>query len=187
MENNTTSVSYTETKTDLIAEGFRRKVMLASGTLYCSRVKCVRQHGRHNHNISRDSSDASLCANQYRVIMCSSEVDCMKYEFTRVHYFSATFLLAVFPPKEPLPQRTSCYLIVDAFETGQEAENLIAYLKTKFVYHLIPRPCKDEWFQNLLNYVPILDFKETWTDEKLYAAYNFTKEEIKQIEAIASK
>jgi site-specific DNA-methyltransferase (adenine-specific) len=34
------------------------------------------------------------------------------------------------------------------------------------------------------NFVPYLDMKETWTDEKLYVKYNLTSEEIAFIDSM---
>ena len=111
--------------------------------------------------------------------MCSSMVDCTKYEFSRVNFDAATFLLAVIPPKEPLPlpQRNGHYLVIDAFDTQLEARSLIAYLKTKFVKRLVSWLCKKGLDKVIFEYVPVLDFKEAWTDEKLCDKYGLTQEE----------
>lgn len=180
MKSSDNLVSCGEEETGLVAEGFIQKVLSASGTFYCSRVQYFRQYAEHNHNKTRDFIDDSFCIGQYRVIMCSSAVDCMEYEFSRVNFAAATFLLVVLPPKEPLPlpQRNGYYLIVDAFETLKEARNLIDYLKTRFVYHLVSWRCIKGLDKTIFTRVPVLNFNEKWTGSKLYAKYGLSENEI---------
>ncbi len=40
------------------------------------------------------------------------------------------------------------------------------------------------WMSKVYNFVPVQDFSETWTDEKLYAKYGLTEEEISFIESM---
>lgn len=69
------------------------------------------------------------------------------------------------------------------FVTNAEAENFIKYLKTDFA-----RFCLSIYKNGLslhrgeLKSIPYLDFKEEWTDEKIYKFFDISKEEIEFIE-----
>jgi len=74
---------------------------------------------------------------------------------------------------------TETYVVVGAFDSESEAENLAEYMRTKFfrflvallmVSHDIPR--------TRYKLVPLQDFSRAWTDSKLYEKYNLTQEEI---------
>lgn len=80
---------------------------------------------------------------------------------------------------------TETYLVIKACDDVMEAENLMQYLKTKFVRFLLLQSLSSihitkESFQ----FVPIQDFSKPWTDEELYTKYDLTKEEIDFIESM---
>lgn len=94
----------------------------------------------------------------------------------------------VFSKIEVLNQYTICsesYLMMSVFETETEAKNLVSYIKTKFFRFLVSsilitqNIAKDKF-----KFVPIQNFQESWTDEKLYQKYNLTDEEIAFIESM---
>ena len=65
------------------------------------------------------------------------------------------------------------------------AKNLAIYLKTKFVRFLVSQlSFSQDITKERFQFVPIQDFTETWTDEKLYAKYNLTSEEIAFIDSM---
>lgn len=67
----------------------------------------------------------------------------------------------------------------------QQAENIMAYLRTKFVRFLVAiRTSTQDMPPKAYSFVPLQDFSETWTDEKLYKKYGLTKKEIKAIETM---
>jgi site-specific DNA-methyltransferase (adenine-specific) len=88
---------------------------------------------------------------------------------------------------EILPPKTICtetYIIVGAFETMIECENLVAYLKTKFVRFLISQlSFSQDITKDRFSFVPIQESSEVWNDEKLFAKYNLSKNEIDFIES----
>lgn len=93
------------------------------------------------------------------------------------------FLLTI----ETLPPGHVCtgtYLVVATFDNELEAQNCCKYLQTRFVQFLVYSVTST---QNLSKskfaYVPMQDFKEEWTDAKLYSKYNLTPEEIALIES----
>jgi len=75
------------------------------------------------------------------------------------------------------------YLVACAFETKVEADNYMNYLKTKFARFLILQIAMTQQISRLtFSYVPVQDFKERWTDKKLYDKYKLTSEEVGFIE-----
>lgn len=85
----------------------------------------------------------------------------------------------------PMSACTGTYLRIGDFETRQEVENVLAYLKTKFFRLLvgikkITQDCTREKYA----LVPVQDFSRPWTDEDLYKKYALTDEEIDFIETM---
>jgi site-specific DNA-methyltransferase (adenine-specific) len=73
---------------------------------------------------------------------------------------------------------TETYLVVGPFSSKLACQNVSLYLKTKLVRFLILllKPTQHVT-QKTYNFVPNQDFKELWTDEKLYKKYGITKDE----------
>ncbi len=89
---------------------------------------------------------------------------------------------------EILPPRTICtetYLIAGCFEREAEAKNYANYLRCKFVRFLIAQIAMTQQItKSVFGFVPVQDWKTTWTDAELYAKYNLTQEEIDFIESM---
>jgi len=87
-----------------------------------------------------------------------------------------------------LPPKTICtetYIIAGSFDNEEEAKKLVVYLKTKFVRFLISQlSFSQDITKERFSFVPIQDFKEEWTDEKLYIKYGLNSEEIEFIESM---
>lgn len=67
----------------------------------------------------------------------------------------------------------------------KECENIISYIKTKFFRYLVSIKKKTQnGPRSVYQLVPIQDFSESWTDEKLYKKYKLTQEEIEFIESM---
>lgn len=86
---------------------------------------------------------------------------------------------------EPGTVCTETYIILDVFDNEEYAKNLMSYLKTNLVRFLISlyantQSLSKEDFQ----FVPLQDFSEPWTDEKLYKKYNLSQDEIAYIESL---
>jgi hypothetical protein len=80
---------------------------------------------------------------------------------------------------------TETYIVVDAFDTKNKAQNLFYYLKTKFVRFLIAQLTSTQHLSKAnFALVPIQDFSKSWTDEELYKKYNLSEDEIKFIESM---
>ena len=80
---------------------------------------------------------------------------------------------------------TETYIVVGAYETQVEAENLARYLRTRFLRFLVAlRKNTQHVTQDRFLFVPSLPMTEEWTDEKLYGHFGITTEEVDFIEKI---
>jgi site-specific DNA-methyltransferase (adenine-specific) len=80
---------------------------------------------------------------------------------------------------------TETYLVVGPFLKKGEAENVISYMKTKFFRFMVSLiKSTQNGTKKVYELVPMQDFSEPWTDEKLYKKYKLKKEEIDFIESM---
>lgn len=80
---------------------------------------------------------------------------------------------------------TPTYIIVDTFDDYDKANNMVAYLKTRFVRFLLAQICISQHInRDTFSFVPLQDFSKPWTDEELYVKYNLTNEEVGFIESM---
>lgn len=80
---------------------------------------------------------------------------------------------------------TESYPVAGHFTSEEEAENLAGYLRTKFVRFLVSlRAVTQHVTRGSFVFVPIQDFSETWSDQKLYKMYDLDPEEIAFIESM---
>lgn len=78
---------------------------------------------------------------------------------------------------------TETFLEIGPFKNSIERDNCVSYWKTKFFRTLVGiKKITQHCTQNCYSIVPILDFSKNWTDQELYAKYNFTQDEIDFIE-----
>jgi hypothetical protein len=78
---------------------------------------------------------------------------------------------------------TETYNIIDCFETKAEAEKLISYLKTNFARYLLGlRKITQDLPADRWAWVPYVDLKKDWTDEKLFTHFGLSKADQKHIE-----
>jgi site-specific DNA-methyltransferase (adenine-specific) len=93
----------------------------------------------------------------------------------------------VFSKIDILPPGTICtetYLVVGSYGSKTEAENLVAYMKTRFFRFLVAQFMYSHHLtKSAYELVPILDMNETWTDAKLAARYGLTDDEVQIIES----
>lgn len=76
-------------------------------------------------------------------------------------------------------------MVIGAFDDLKMAENCSKYIKTKFARFLIGILKNTQDFTRAkAGFVPIQDFSEEWTDEKLYKKYNLNQDEIQHIESM---
>ena len=119
--------------------------------------------------------------------------DVARLENDRIRYklfFSKAYMTTSTVPPEiiigtPETICTETFLLIGGFNTESEALNCLSYIKTKFFRALL------FYNRHSLNIsrdsfelIPMQDFNEPWTDEKLYAKYGLTEEEIAFIESM---
>lgn len=80
---------------------------------------------------------------------------------------------------------TQTYLVVGPFEEKDHAENMLRYLKTKFVrFLMLPQILSISISKQSFQFVPNQNFSESWTDEKLYKKYNLDEDEVNFVESM---
>ena len=80
---------------------------------------------------------------------------------------------------------TETYLIVDFVNSEEEGKNLISYMKTRFFRFMMALIKNTQNIsKGVFAFVPVQDLAQKWDDQKLYAKYKLTKEEIQFIESI---
>ena len=80
---------------------------------------------------------------------------------------------------------TETYLVLGAFESLNEAQKMCSYINTRtFRFLLLQALTSNHITKDSFCFVPTQDFTEGWNDEKLYAKYGLTEEEIAFIESI---
>lgn len=96
---------------------------------------------------------------------------------------------ATVPPEiivgKPYEIATETFLQIGNFDTEKECRNCLQYVKTKFFrallyFNRIQKNASNKTFAIM----PIQNFNESWTDEKLYKKYGLTREEIDFIESM---
>lgn len=94
----------------------------------------------------------------------------------------------VFSKIDILPPGTICtetYLVVGSFNSEEEAQNLVAYMKTRFFRFLVSQFMYSHHItREAYAFVPLLDMHQTWSDAQLVDRYELSKEDM---DFIASK
>jgi site-specific DNA-methyltransferase (adenine-specific) len=80
---------------------------------------------------------------------------------------------------------TETYLVIGPFTKKKSAQSVVAYTQTKF-FHFLVSLIKNTQnaMKKVYQFVPMQDFEELWTDEKLYEKYKLNNEEIEFIESM---
>ena len=80
---------------------------------------------------------------------------------------------------------TETYLVAGAFDSEAEALNLKNYMESRFFRFLVSQfMVSQDITKDRFAFVPIQDFSQEWTDEKLYQKYGITDEEQAFIESV---
>ncbi len=94
----------------------------------------------------------------------------------------------VFSKIDILPPGTICtetYLVTGVYDSRNEAENLVKYMKTRFFRFLVSQFMYSHHIsKDSYSFVPVQNMQEKWTDEKLYKKYGLAQEEIDFIESM---
>lgn len=90
--------------------------------------------------------------------------------------------MRVISPKEVC---THSYFVAGQFDSPENANNLLSYLKTKFVRFLVLQSMSGIGLsRQVFTFVPMQDFSQKWNDNKLYQKYSLTHDEIDFIESM---
>ena len=86
---------------------------------------------------------------------------------------------------EPGTCCSETYLVIGPFDSKKESENVMSYIRTRFFRFLVllNKPTQHAT-SKVYSLVPMQDFSESWTDEKLYKRYGLTEDEIAFIESM---
>ena len=77
------------------------------------------------------------------------------------------------------------YLVASLAKSKTEAENIAAYLRTKFVRFLVSiKKGTQDNKAALFEFVPDLQFDRKWTDAELYKRYSLTKSDLSFLESM---
>ena len=86
-----------------------------------------------------------------------------------------------------LPPGTICtetYLVIGSYATQDQANNLLAYMKTRFFRFLMSLFMYSHGItKDTYAFIPVLDMTKRWTDESLYERYGLSEEEIAFVES----
>lgn len=79
---------------------------------------------------------------------------------------------------EPGTICTATYIVVGAYDSKTECENLVSYLKTQFVRFLMMQVCISQHIsRETFKFVPAKRMNSRWTDEELNKEYGISAEE----------
>jgi site-specific DNA-methyltransferase (adenine-specific) len=77
------------------------------------------------------------------------------------------------------------YLVIGPFTNKRQVSNVISYIETKFFRFLVLLTKNTQHApRKVYQFVPMQDFTEAWTDEKLYKKYRLTVTQIAFIESL---
>jgi site-specific DNA-methyltransferase (adenine-specific) len=83
---------------------------------------------------------------------------------------------------------TETYLVIGIFGTQEEAENVAAYMRTRFVRFLVSlRKLTQNITRSSYKFVPALQMDRRWTDADLYQRYGISESEVQFIESLIAE
>lgn len=86
---------------------------------------------------------------------------------------------------EPNSCCTETFLVIGPFDDEETCKNVISYIRTKFFRFLVlQQKNTQDAPKRVYSFVPTQNFSEPWTDDKLYAKYGLTEEEIAFVESM---
>lgn len=83
---------------------------------------------------------------------------------------------------------TETYLVIGLCGSQEEAENLAAYMRTRFVRFLVSlRKLTQNITRSSYRFVPALPMNRLWTDADLYRRYGISDSEVSFIESLIAE
>ena len=176
------------------------KVKTVESEFLDSYVSSQKPFGLRTYVTPTDSGDVSLRYNKgigpFRRELVTSGIDWIDKWKVIMSYLTSDHAgrgdkegkRKIFSSMEVLPPETVCtetYIVIDTFDTENEAQNLFSYLKTQFVRFLVALVTTTQHIsKSNFAFVPVQDFSKEWSDAKLYSKYGLTDDEIKFIESM---
>jgi site-specific DNA-methyltransferase (adenine-specific) len=78
--------------------------------------------------------------------------------------------------------------VIGIFGTQEEAENVAAYMRTRFVRFLVSlRKLTQNITRSSYKFVPALQMDRRWTDADLYQRYGISESEVQFIESLIAE
>ena len=125
-------------------------------------------------------TDTSKILDKYKVIMTKAMSGGNKPSQDGTYLVASTVKILL-----PGEVCTETYLILETFDTKQEAENLVFFVKTKlFRFLLLQALTSINISRDKFIFVPMLDFSKRYTSDELYKKFKLCTEEIEYIESI---
>ena len=85
---------------------------------------------------------------------------------------------------EPNTVCTETYIMIGPFSSKIEAENVVSYINTKFFHFLLGlKKITQDTTAKTYSFIPLQDFSQSWSDERLYKKYGLSEKEISYIES----
>ena len=86
---------------------------------------------------------------------------------------------------EPLSCSTETYLVVGIYKTEKIAKNVVFYMQSRFFRFMMSLIKNTQNIsRGVFSFVPIQDFNQEWTDEKLFKKYGITEKEVEFIDTL---
>jgi len=86
---------------------------------------------------------------------------------------------------EPASACTETYIVLGDYDNAVQCHNLCTYVSTRFFRFLVLlMKSTQDAASRVYSFVPMQNFDEEWTDEKLYSKYNLSDSEIKFIDSM---
>jgi hypothetical protein len=145
-----------------------------------SGTKCISKERKVRFVVS-DFTDKHGVLNKWKVCTNQSTVEGASFTGKERSYFSRNGIFII----EPGTICTETYIVINCFNTKTEAENFVAYMKTKFFRYMLGlRVVTQHINKEKFAWVPDLeDYSRSWTDEELYHKFELTNDETKHIES----
>lgn len=117
--------------------------------------------------------------NKWKVVVGKVMMEGANFKGNVKQYLKTPFII------EPSAICTETYIVVNAFETEEEAKNFITYMKTKYFRFMVSlRVSGQNISKDNFSWVPdIENYSKPWTDIELYAKFGLDSQEIAYIES----
>ncbi len=147
---------------------------------YCEDDVALLSSEGQSYISKRSISDCNGILNKYKVIITYAMSGGNKPSLDGNYQIISS--LKVLKPDEVC---TETYLVIGVFDNEITAQNLCSYVRTKlFRFLLLQALTSIHITRDCFVFVPMQNFSESWTDEKLYAKYGLTNDEILFIESM---